>query len=234
MLTNPITKLAAVGLLVALQAPVALADPTISGTTGTGNAGGTANPTLSVVFSSADTFNSSALAGWNFNLSWGSAPLTLDLDNSTMAIGANAYSLTNLIGSYLPATVTYGEGTPGDGYFSLSWLDQSFIDNFTTPWLDLSAGVVFTAQFNIDATAAAGTYDIGFATQGGATPSAFTDGDFNEFAYSDVTAGQNLMQVQVLGTTSPVPEPDTLLLMAGGGLGLMLAARRRRATLRTA
>lgn len=229
------THALAVGLALVLQATGALAAPTVTGTTASGYAGDVVHPTVSVFFGGTTLdvdgnpvpFDASQVAAWDFKLSWGDAPLTLDIANSTMTIGTTTYAWANLTGTFLPETVSETGGTSLDNFYALLWAD---FDTFAT--VDLTDGFTFNAAFTINPGAAVGIYGIGFAYPEIAFSSSIVDFTGATINYYEVT-GLDPMQVTVQATpTTQIPEPGTLSLL---GLALagasLVAARKRRKTL---
>lgn len=207
----------AIGLVIALHSPSALAGLLVSGTTAAGLAGQTVHPTL-VVANDGLTPPEVALdqiAAWDFKLTWDPAALSLDTTTSMISFGSFSGSLSALEGILgMLATVNNSAGV-----YALSWMDPI---NFHI--LDMTGGISFSGAFNILAGAAPGTYGITFSQS--SSPSSLLDVNFAQFDYSDVSAGEGPMQVVVRQLTH-VPEPATLAMLMAG-LGALAATRRRR------
>lgn len=206
----------------ALNASAALDFP-VSGTAASGLPGSLVTPGL-LVTGFESTVDFSQVASWDFALNWGSAPMNLRLDASTVTIGSATYSLgagsgpTPGLASFFPAGPLIPNS--GAGFYSFSWVDT---DSFQT--VNLSGAFQVNAAFQIDAGAQPGVHQISFEVAG--RPSSVGDG-FAEFTYSTVSEPSVPMQVVI----TAVPEPEMVgLYVAGLTMLLTLARRRSRKTL---
>lgn len=230
-------SLFAAALVSAFFANNAVAAPIVTGTSYTGAPGSIASVSLTVSDDGTDdgsgVFNMNNIMTWDFRLRWDHTALGDLLPTSTMSIGGGAaVSLADLVTNTLdPAGIIsngeQGDGMGGtiDGTYYLSWFDPSFVG------LDFGSGFTFNAQFEIQpGSENALPYVIDFVSDDGSFLSSLGDDSFAvPFSYADVTSGNKMMVNVPVTVTPPTPAPEPgILILLLGGVGALVAARRRR------
>lgn len=151
----------------------------------------------------------------------GSALVTIDVAAHTLFVSA---SFQNLIGNTTAAHIHAATAVPGAGNIGVATQTPSFI-GFP---LGVTSGS-FSNTFN---TLAASTWNGPYIANNGGTP----EGAETAFAAA-LEQGRAYFNIhttfvpggEIRGFLQPVTEPASLSLLAFGGLGMLLAKRRRRA-----
>ena len=192
---------AAFALITGLLAPNAFAQLSVTATQTTGQRGDDVSVTLNIASGGAgDEVDLSVISAYTFNFLWDSTVLDW-----------NSYSSSADLSAAGPTVL------PGSAVFN--WFDGTGFNP-----VSFAGGLSITANFHIRNDAAFGLSAITFGDV--LSSSNLFDQNFNSFDFSDVNQGSQ-MQVDVLQSTAPVPEPTEISMLLAG-LGLMAAVIRRR------
>lgn len=194
---------AAFALITGLLAPNAFAQLSVTATQTTGQRGDDVSVKLNIASGGAgDEVDLSVISAYTFNFLWDSTVLDW-----------NSYSSSADLSAAGPTVL------PGSAVFN--WFDGTGFNP-----VSFAGGLSITANFHIRNDAAFGPSVITFGDDLG--KSNLLDENFSLFEFSDVSdLNQGQMQVDVLQSTAPVPEPTEISMLLAG-LGLMAAVIRRR------
>lgn len=180
----------------------ALAQLSVSASQATGQRGDSVDLTLTIGAGGvSDEVDLSKISAYNFYFFWDPSVLSYSSLSST-------------------ADLSSAIVTPSSDSLAIDW----FYLSFSSP-VSFAGGLSITASFQILPGAPFGASSLTFG-QPGFLSSSLVDENFTVFAFDNVTQGSP-MQVTVVPSTSPVPEPAEVSLLLAG-LGILGAVARRR------